>query len=117
MQQRTPPSALIAVEDVTAVCAVQAARALGLDVPDQLLVCGFDGSSAADLIDPPIPSTRPDFAAAGALAVRIALSASPSDRAAITHTLPEPLYWPEGAGRHLDISPRTGDRQTQRSTP
>ncbi len=117
MQQRTPPSAVVAVEDVTAVCAVQAARSLGVAVPQQLLVCGFDGASVASMMDPPIPSTRPDFTAAGALAVRLALSTSPSDRAAVTHTLPEPIYWPDTTGRGPVCSPIQGNHHPDMSMP
>jgi LacI family transcriptional regulator len=43
-----------------AVGAIQAARELGLRVPDDLAVVGFDDIQLAELLDPPLTTIRQD---------------------------------------------------------
>ncbi|HEY1316547.1 MAG TPA: substrate-binding domain-containing protein [Gaiella sp.] len=50
----SPPTAILAMSDVLALGALQAAAALGVDVPRELSVVGFDDSPAAALATPPL---------------------------------------------------------------
>jgi LacI family transcriptional regulator len=55
-----PPTAIFAASDLMAVGAIQAARELGLRVPDDLSVVGFDDIQLAELLDPPLTTIRQD---------------------------------------------------------
>lgn len=52
LQSDKPPTAILAMSDVLAVGALQAAAELGVDVPTELSVVGFDDSPAATLATP-----------------------------------------------------------------
>jgi DNA-binding LacI/PurR family transcriptional regulator len=54
LQRADRPSAVICSSDVIAIGVVQEARELGLRVPDDLSVVGFDGIEAASWVDPPL---------------------------------------------------------------
>jgi DNA-binding LacI/PurR family transcriptional regulator len=76
------PTAVLAFSDVAAFGVLAAARELGLDVPRDLSVVGFDDSPAASLSAPPLTTVRQDMAAKGreaakALTAAIARSRSP----------------------------------------
>ena len=53
-----PPTAIFAFNDKMAIGALHAAHALGLRVPDDLSVVGFDGSEAASLVIPRLTTVR-----------------------------------------------------------
>src|SRR5262245_14136174 len=52
LQDDSPPTAILAMSDVLAIGALQAAAELGVDVPAHLSVVGFDDSPAATLTTP-----------------------------------------------------------------
>jgi DNA-binding LacI/PurR family transcriptional regulator len=52
LQSDKPPTAILAMSDVLALGALQAAAELGIDVPAELSVVGFDDSPAATLATP-----------------------------------------------------------------
>jgi LacI family transcriptional regulator len=68
------PTALVGCSDYAALAALQAAQRLGLRVPDQLSVVGFDDARIAALTTPPLTTVRVDTAALGAMGVRLLLS-------------------------------------------
>lgn len=53
-----PPSALVAFNDLLAMGALRAASDLGLDVPDDLSIVGFDDIHAARFVSPPLTTLR-----------------------------------------------------------
>jgi DNA-binding LacI/PurR family transcriptional regulator len=53
-----PPTAIVAMSDVLALGALQAAAELGVDVPGELSVVGFDDSPAATLATPALTTVR-----------------------------------------------------------
>ncbi|MHB9035497.1 MAG: GntR family transcriptional regulator [Armatimonadota bacterium] len=67
------PTALMAIEDTMAVTIIGQARELGIAVPEELRVVGFDNLSVARCFTPLFPTTAPDFCKAGEMAVQQAI--------------------------------------------
>ncbi|MCE5198336.1 MAG: substrate-binding domain-containing protein [Armatimonadota bacterium] len=67
------PTAVIALEDFVALQTSLIARDLGISVPDDLRIVGFDNTNAANLLGASFPTTDPDMAGAGELAVLLAI--------------------------------------------
>ena len=65
------PTAVFAANDLEALGVVEAARRLGLAVPGDLSVVGFDDSVLATTASPPLTTVRQPFAQMGAVAYRI----------------------------------------------
>ncbi len=63
-----PPTAVLCFSDVLALGVLRAAEELGLAVPDQLSVVGFDDSPLARRVRPRLTTVRQDIAAKGRLA-------------------------------------------------
>jgi DNA-binding LacI/PurR family transcriptional regulator len=59
------PTAVLCFSDVIAYGAVQAAHALGLSVPEDLSVVGFDDNPLAKRMRPALTTVRQDVAAKG----------------------------------------------------
>jgi LacI family transcriptional regulator len=72
---RPRPTALFASNDAQALGAIEAARTLGLRIPEDLSVVGFDDMPAARLSAPPLTTVRQPFAEMGRMAVRRLLRA------------------------------------------
>ena len=74
LQVEGPPTAILAMSDVLAVGALQAAAELGIAVPADLSVVGFDDSPAAALASPRAddggPASRGEGAPRGGVADR-----------------------------------------------
>jgi LacI family transcriptional regulator len=68
------PTAVVAFDDMVAVGIVRAAHALGLRVPDDLSVTGFDDVPVAAFVEPPLTTLAQDTAALGRLAVDVILA-------------------------------------------
>lgn len=68
-----PPTAIFAANDVTAMSAISAAHARGLNVPDDLSVVGFDDIPDATLSSPPLTTVRQPLQAMGEAAMRMVL--------------------------------------------
>jgi LacI family transcriptional regulator len=65
------PTAVFAANDLEALGTLEAARRLGLSVPGDLSVVGFDDSIFATTASPPLTTVRQPFAEMGAIAYRI----------------------------------------------
>jgi DNA-binding LacI/PurR family transcriptional regulator len=68
------PTALLATSDELALGAVEAAYELGLAVPGDLSVAGFDDVPAARRADPPLTTVHQDHAEKGRLAAEVLLA-------------------------------------------
>jgi len=68
-----PPTAVFAANDEMALGVMEAARARGLRIPDDLSVVGFDDTQVARLSSPPLTSVAQPLRSMGATAVRTAL--------------------------------------------
>src|SRR5215469_5130865 len=66
-----PPTAIFAFNDNLAIGTIQAARAYGLRVPEDLSVVGFDDSEHASLITPALTTVRQPLAEMGRTAVNL----------------------------------------------
>ncbi len=67
------PTAVFGVTDVLALSAYEAARDLGLRVPEDLSVTGFDDIDQAERVDPPLTTISQDLEGKGRAAARAAL--------------------------------------------
>lgn len=66
-------TAVLALEDTLATHTIMIARELGIDVPSQLRVIGFDNQPIARLFTPAFPTTNPDFNEASKIAAEMAI--------------------------------------------
>lgn len=67
------PTAIFCYDDMTALGAVRQARALGLGVPEDLSVIGFDDLSIVQYTDPPLTTIRQPMSDMGRLAMETVL--------------------------------------------
>jgi LacI family transcriptional regulator len=68
-----PPTAIFAGSDEIALGVMEAARARGIRVPEDLSVVGFDDTQVARLASPPLTTVRQPLREMGAVALRTAL--------------------------------------------
>jgi LacI family transcriptional regulator len=68
-----PPTAVFAANDYTALGIIEAARARGLRVPEDLSIVGFDDTQIARIASPPLTTVRQPLREMGAVALRTAL--------------------------------------------
>lgn len=68
LHMRKRPTAVIASDDYSAVGAVRAARDMGLCVPEDISIAGFDGIEIAQLMSPRLTTIRQDMFGMGAKA-------------------------------------------------
>lgn len=69
LSQAEPPSAIFAFNDMLAIGALQAARELGLRVPEDVSVVGFDDTFEASIVLPALTTVRQPLAEMGRMAV------------------------------------------------
>jgi DNA-binding LacI/PurR family transcriptional regulator len=81
LAERPRPTALVATSDELALGAVEAAGELGLSVPGDVSVAGFDDVPAASMARPPLTTVHQDHAEKGRLAVEILLAGLRGDAA------------------------------------
>ncbi len=74
LQKPTRPTAIFALADSIAVGTLHAAAYLGVRVPEELSVIGFDNISLASFVIPPLTTVAQPIYAIGEAAVRILLS-------------------------------------------
>jgi LacI family transcriptional regulator len=68
-----PPTAVFAGSDETAAGVIEAARARGLRIPEDLSIVGFDDTEVARLASPPLTTVRQPLREMGGVALRTAL--------------------------------------------
>ncbi|NSW78943.1 MAG: substrate-binding domain-containing protein [Chthonomonadetes bacterium] len=96
MQLSPQPDALIAWEDNTAVPIIRALQKIGVNVPEQVCVVGFDDLETSRFFQPAFPTSQPDFARLGEIAVEV-LDEWLSGRQSTprTYILSVPVLWRE----------------------
>jgi LacI family transcriptional regulator len=92
LESGDPPSAIFAANDVSALATIEVARELGLSVPEDLSVIGFDNIPESTLSDPPLTTIDQSIQEMGYEATRllIDLIADPG-REPVHLTLPTEL--------------------------
>jgi LacI family transcriptional regulator len=75
-----PPTAIFAGSDEVALGAMEAARARGLRVPEDLSVVGFDDTQVARLASPQLTTIRQPLREMGAVALRTALQLAAGEK-------------------------------------
>jgi len=85
-----PPTAIFASNDDMAAAAVSMARQIGLSLPDQLSVTGFDDAPVATMIWPQLTTVRQPVAAMARLAADLIIRHEPRRNG-----------WPDRVPRHL----------------
>src|SRR6185436_3581928 len=78
------PTAVMAMSDEMAMGVIEAARSLGLRVPDDVSVTGFDDTVTASTSDPPLTTVHQPHADKGAAAVRLLLGGPEAPQREIT---------------------------------
>ncbi|KRC52426.1 hypothetical protein ASE16_02250 [Leifsonia sp. Root227] len=73
LRSADPPTALVFDTDLLAVAGLDAARELGLRVPDNVSLVAWDGSILCDIVRPRLTSLRRDVVALGQAAARAVL--------------------------------------------
>jgi LacI family transcriptional regulator len=102
LQMDHPPTAIFAANDLSAIETIEAAQALGLRVPDDVSVVGFDNVPESALIDPTLTTIDQSIQQMGFEAVRllIALIDDPG-RPPVHVTLPTELVVRQSSGPPL----------------
>lgn len=80
-----PPTAIFAGNDETALGVLEAARARGLRVPEELSVVGFDDTESARVASPPLTTVAQPLQRMGAVALRTALRLAAGEKADSHH--------------------------------
>lgn len=80
-----PPTAIMAADDEIAVGALAAAHALGIRVPEELSVTGFDDTPQAAWTTPPLTTVHQHLEGMGAMAVQTILAMSEGRRPSSRH--------------------------------
>jgi alanine racemase len=105
------PTAILSMSDAAAAGVVQAARVLGLRVPDDLSVVGYDDLPLTRFTDPPLTTVHQPVRRKGEEAARLLLTALTAPRDAVTalHRVLETRLVvrrstaPPPAGRRLEV--------------
>ncbi|GAA1598442.1 LacI family DNA-binding transcriptional regulator [Kribbella hippodromi] len=79
------PTAIFAGSDEVALGVLEAARARGLRVPEDLSLVGFDDTEVARLASPPLTTVRQPLREMGAVALRTALQLAAGEQVASHH--------------------------------
>ena len=80
------PTAIFAANDVSALATISVARTLGLRVPDDLSVIGFDNVPESALSDPPLTTIEQPIQQMGFDATRLLIGLIEGEPVASTHT-------------------------------
>jgi alanine racemase len=107
------PTAVLAMSDVTAIGALHAARELGIRVPDDLSIVGFDDQEyIASELDPPLTTVRLPHREMGRLAIQLLLdepdaSDEQTGSEGVVIRIPGELVRRESVAKPHDVAERT----------
>jgi DNA-binding LacI/PurR family transcriptional regulator len=83
--ERSPrPTAILAMSDITALGVLDAARSLGISVPDELSIVGFDGIEEGESTSPGLTTVVQPLHEKGVQAIRMLLSPEQFDTQLVT---------------------------------
>lgn len=109
LQLSPRPDALIAWEDEVAVRIIRALQKVGVAVPEEIRVVGFDDLEATHFFQPTFPTSQPDFTRLGEIAVEV-LDGWLSGKQTMprTYILSVPVLWREPRPPRLTHSKEGG---------
>ena len=79
-----PPTAVFVANNLMTIGALRAVKDIGVRIPDDLSVIGFDDHSFSEILDPPLTVIDRPMEQQGALAMRMLLSRMDEDRPGMT---------------------------------
>jgi LacI family transcriptional regulator len=85
LSQHRPPTAIFAGSDISATGVLEAARRLGVRVPQELSVVGFDDTVLAAAASPPLTTVHQPIADIGRLAVATVMKLARGDTVPVKH--------------------------------
>jgi LacI family repressor for deo operon, udp, cdd, tsx, nupC, and nupG len=98
LQMPRPPTAIVAYNDIIAIGAMRGARSLGMDVPGDVSIIGFDDIEFASYVEPPLTTSRQPKREMGRLAIDLLLDAVDGRTGPVRATLPAELVVRESTG-------------------
>jgi LacI family transcriptional regulator len=101
---RDRPTAIFAGSDEVALGILEAARARGLRVPEDLSLVGFDDTEVARLASPPLTTVRQPLREMGAVALRTALQLAAGEQVASHHVELATTLIVRGSAAPLELS-------------
>jgi LacI family transcriptional regulator len=87
LELNEPPTAIFAANDVSALATISVARLLGLRVPDDLSVIGFDNVPESALSEPPLTTIEQPIQQMGFEAAKLLIQLIENKTVAATHTM------------------------------
>ena len=99
LRGNTQPTALVAMADIIALGALEAAAARGIPVPEELSIIGFDDLALAQWTNPPLSTVRQPVFEKGEYAIRLLLARIAGDNTVSHHLLPTNLIVRQSVGR------------------
>ncbi|MER7250457.1 LacI family DNA-binding transcriptional regulator [Kribbella sp. NPDC000426] len=101
---RDRPTAIFAGSDEVALGILEAARARGLRVPEDLSLVGFDDTEVARLASPPLTTVRQPLREMGAVALRTAMQLAAGEQVASHHVELATTLIVRGSAAPLELS-------------
>lgn len=68
MELKNPPTCILYPDDITAISGINALREMGISIPGQVSVAGYDGISIGQALEPKLTTLKQDAATIGSLA-------------------------------------------------
>ena len=87
LSNASPPTALVCGSDAVAVGAIKAAHELGVQVPAEVSIVGYDDIELAAYVDPPLTTLRNPMRELGELAIELLLRGGTGDLGSVSHRL------------------------------
>jgi DNA-binding LacI/PurR family transcriptional regulator len=99
LARRPRPTAIVYANDLMAISGIEAARAMGIEVPGELSVVGFDDIPFARHMAPALTTIRQDFTRTAAAAARVLLARLRDEPAALPALPPAFLVMRDSVAR------------------
>jgi DNA-binding LacI/PurR family transcriptional regulator len=98
LQESEPPTALVCGSDAVAVGAIKAAHELGVQVPADVSIAGYDDIDLAAYVDPPLTTLRNPMRELGQAALDLLMRARAGEHGPISHRLAGALVVRDSTG-------------------
>ncbi len=108
LSQRRPPDAIVACNDNMAIGIYRAARELGMHIPDDVAVAGFNDIPAAQFLNPPLSTVHLPAEEIGETAVDLLLQRAGGRKLAQRIMIANEIRW-RGSTRHANQGQRPAD--------